>query len=486
MAINIADLAFAEWQKKAELERQKEILKARDYFDGTQLMPVLAEIKSLLGVSATSGVDLRMNIVRPIVNAVTERLALQTVQHDDKAVRAWADALYDANELNIRQDTVHRSAVNEGEAFVLVDWDTVTAAPRFLVHPRYVDPGSEWQAGQGGGDGFGCKVVYENNDPWQPIKYVAKRWREERDNGVAVLRMNRYYPDRIEKYIAATISGDLGWNQHQDEGDTSWPLPWVDANGAPLGIAAIPFTNPDERPEARDGWGPQDAVSMAFTDVVANGRISAFRIYKAFGFVPTTDGQPPKADGSNAMRIRPGAIYGHAGKTPSEAMFEAIEGADSRPFIDSLNAHINLAAIATDTPVTRFQQFGQLARAETQAEYNELLYAKVENRQARFGNSWARAFELARRLQNTYGTVKVGDTGPLWPSWKPARKRTVAEQAAESAAKKASGIPEETIWREVWGYTDADIAAMKLEESYKRRVEASAMSIAALGGVSQG
>ena len=67
---------------------------------------------------------------------------------------------------------VHKNAVRDGEAFLLVTWDAWGL--QLTPQARYIDP-------QAGGDGNGMQAIYPDGDPNQPMKYAAKRW--TRDGG---------------------------------------------------------------------------------------------------------------------------------------------------------------------------------------------------------------------------------------------------------------------------------------------------------------
>lgn len=498
--INPAELAFAAWQADEEKYRQREVVTARAYFEGALVVYATERIKNLLGLQASADVKLKLNIIRPIVNALVERMAvkgfLATVPTseagDDEAgsdaasaARAWAERVWKLNALDIKQDDIAINTANEGEAFVVVDWDDKKRRPRFTPHPRYTDPTiASTQAGDtrnpretGEGDGFGCKVFYENDDPNQDVVRASKRWREELGGGKARLRLTEYYPDRIEKY---QVEGPK-LTPIKDEGDAAWPLPWVDGAGVPLGVPVFHATAPDMRPGAIDAWGVQDAIVQAFIDLLAGNRIAAFRIFKAFGFYPTTDGLDPKADRSNWLNLEPGAIVGTRSKGPQEAAFEPIDGASPAAFLDTLDKLIYYAATTTDTPLSRFQMTGQVASESTQKEYKEPLLARILRLQARIGAMWSQAFSMALKLERLYGDASLAENATFEARWQPLEKRSIDDLQKEASAKKASGVPEEMIWREVWGYSEEQIAGMKQEESYLQRQALVAGALGAQG-----
>jgi hypothetical protein len=496
--VNPAELAFAAWQADEEKYRQREVVTARAYYEGALVVWATERIKNLLGLQASADVKMKVNIIRPIVNALVERMAVKGFRvtvptaeaGDDEgrsdaavAVRAWAERVWKLNAMDIKQDDIAIDTANEGEAFVIVDWDERNTRPRFTPHPRYTDPTvSSTQAGDGKnpretgeGDGFGCKVFYENDDPNQGVIRASKRWREELGAGKSRLRLTEYYPDRIEKYL---VEGPK-LTPIRDEGDATWPLSWVDGAGEPLGVPVFHATAPDTRPGAIDAWGVQDAIVQAFIDLLAGNRIAAFRIFKAFGFYPTTDGLDPKADRSNWLNLEPGAIIGTRMKGPNDAAFEPIDGASPAAFLDTLDKLIYYAATTTDTPLSRFQMTGQVASEATQKEYKEPLMARIMRLQARIGAMWSQAFTMALKLERLYGDSSLAENAIFETQWQPLEKRSIEDLGKEAAAKKASGVPEETIWREVWGYSEEQIAAMKREQSYMQRQAIAQMALGA-------
>lgn len=498
--INPAEMAFASWQAQEEQYRQREVVTARAYYEGALVVYVTERIRNLLGLQASADVKLKINIIRPIVNALVERMAVKgfrvtaptTAAGDDesasdaaKAARAWAEALWKVNLLDIKQDDIAINTANEGESFVIVDWDEEHGRPRFTPHPRYTDPTvSSSQAGDpknpretGEGDGFGCKVFYANDDPNQAVVRASKRWREELGAGKSRLRLTEYYPDHIEKYI---VEGPK-LTPIKDEGDETWPLKWEDAAGNPLGVPVFHATSLDMRPCAIDAWGAQDAILQAFIDLLAGNRIAAFRIFKAFGFFPTTDGMEPKSDRSNWMSLEPGAIVGTRAKGPQEAAFEPIDGASPAAFLDTLDKLIYYAATTTDTPLSRFQMTGQVASEATQKEYKEPLLARILRLQMRVGVMWSQAFGMALKLERLYGDGTLAENAIFETLWQPIEKRSIDDLSKEASAKKASGVPEETIWREVWGYSEEQIATMKQEDSYQQRQALVAGALGAQG-----
>ena len=268
--------------------------------------------------------------------------------------------------------------------------------------------------------------------------------------------MTIYEPAKVSKF---EYRG--GWIPYRDVGDKTWPIAWVDRAGKPLGIPVAHFKNPDLRPEALDAIPIQDAINKTLLDVLGAGDSTAFRIFTAFGFIPTTDGKAPEADGSNWMRIEPAAIIGTSAKGPQEASFDAIDGADLGPLLEALQQLLLYSAIVTRTPVTRFQVTGQVAAEGTLKQQNESLISKIKLRQTLFGNAWEDTLAIARRIQNAFGTeAALNEEEPFSAQWAEAETRNDLQVAQELQIKHDSlGVPLHQIWSE-FGYSEADIERM--------------------------
>ncbi len=469
--INAADLAFADFLADEEKTRQRAIVKARNYHFGEQFSFLTKRLKEFLDLQ-NDELTFRLNVCRPVVTAVTERLGVIGLdaigaaeeQSDGTFVNpqaAWAWELWQANRMDGKQDAVHEGATRDGEYFVIVDWDQDNARPRFTPQQRYTDAEVD-------GDGEGCRAFYANDDPNQELLYVAKRWTElfadESGRTKSRQRMTLYFPDRVEKYFLNRGA----WELFDGDGDGGI-VEWVDRAGKPLGIAAAHFKNKDLLPEAREAYSPQDGINKSYIDFLACMDTAGLRILYTLGFVPTDDGKPLAADQSNAMRVTAGMLVSTS-KSAQEAAFGAIEPTDPTKLLDAIDRQILYVAILTDTPVNRFTFTRQVAAEGTLKEQSEPLLAKVEKKQINLGNGWEDVFTLARKLSNARGVTSFDEAPRFQTQWKEIRARTTDEQKTEADAKKASGVPLEQIWREVWGYDEKTIAQMKQSDEFQARL----------------
>ena len=453
-------LSYIDTLEEADTEDQKNILRARRYYDGIQGTELTDRLEQFL--KKEPGAEFCLNICRTVVNAVNERLILTRLETSeeptneneiDKPIQAWAWTVWDFNKMDAKQYEVHVGALSERESFLIVDWNGPAKMPRLTLHQRYTSTAAD-------GDGDGVYMVYENDDPNQEPIAAVKQWTEniieDDKNTVIQRRRTVYYANRVERYYY----GDQGWAPYGEEGE-DWPIKWIDTTGKPLGIAVIPFINTGYRPEHWDAIPMQDAINKSLIDLIAAGDLSAFRIYYASGFVPTQDGKPLAADGSNRLKVEPSTII--ATSKPN-ATFKAIEGANPGPFIETIQSLILWVAAITDTPPTRFSTSKQVSAEGTLKQQSEPLMAKVRNRQTVFGNAWESAFNLAVKLANKYGTAGFDESVSFSAVWEvtEARETNLKE---ETEVKRLAGIPREQLWQEL-GYNEEQIATFKQSPEY--------------------
>jgi hypothetical protein len=458
------ELSYLDYLTTLEESRQKAVALARRYHEGDQEVYLTERAAEFLGLHGSAN-KFRLNTCQTVVGAILEKLLVAgfgTNEAEGESAtptqRSWAWDLWQANRMDALAADVHEWTLRDGEAFVIVDWDAVNGMPRLIPHPRFVDAGN-------GGDGYGVRMVYPDENASLPPLFACKQWTETivGGNGLRTSRMRRtlYFPERIERYY---YSG--GWKPYEDP-DQPWTAPWVTQDGKPLGIAAIHFKNRNLRCEAWDAIPLQDGINKSLIDLLATADQSAFRIFFAAGWIPTTDGKPPKADGTNLLPITPGSLLG----TPNaEGKLTAIEPANLDQLAGLVQKLIMWTAGATSTPLARFQITGQVASADTMKEGDQPLDAKIEQRQSLFGNAWEDVLGLARRLANTFGDANRDEAVEFSTNWFRTANLDDLEQ------KRKLGVPQEMIWSEM-GYSPEQIEAMKATDEYQAR---QAMSQAAL------
>lgn len=462
------EISILEWLQDEERARQKDVLRARRYQLGNQGTKLTTRMRQYL--HDTGDHPFRLNIVRSVVAAVVERLRVNGFQSGagataaDQAWGQWANDIWTADDMDVKQSDVHGAAVRDGEAFVLLDWDEAEQRVRFYPHQRYT-------ATDVGGDGYGVRVYYPNNDLNQQPEFAVKEWTQRgiNDSGriETVRRRTVYYPDRIMRYA----HGRGGWEPFTDDSG-AWPIPWTDTIGRPLGLPLAHFRNVDLKPEAWDVFPLQDALNKAMIDLLQSSDMAAFQTLFAFGWHATTDGRPLDSDSGNALIIEPGQIVSARGTGNVPPSIEAVEAADLSQLITMVKETIMWAAMVSDTPVARFVATGQIAAAETLKQQEGPLANKITMRQRLFGSGWENMMTIAARMQSRFGSPPAGTSGEeprIAVVWDDSDTLDVAARSEEWTTKLAIGVPMEQIWAEA-GYEPDEIAAFLDTPQHKARV----------------
>lgn len=422
---NLETLARLEHLSQERRAEQQALATLRRYYHGQH--PTLLSDRQREFLHQRGRFRFCLNYCRGVVDAVAERLRVVGFAAEDPATQAWLAKLWKLARLDALSQQLHLAAIRDGEAFLLADFDPQAGRPRFHFHPADDGTGGLW-------------MEYDNEGR---ALYAAKRWTIDRGSGAGRLRrLNLYYPDRIEKYLSLTEAPY--WQPYPGPGEP-FPLPWVDAEGAPLGIPALHFRNSLEGAfsELQDVIPLQDALNKTLIDLIAVADTNAFPLLVARGFEVPED-----------FSISPGALLQIPPSLDAETDFKALPGADLGSFIGVLEHLAMEIARVSATPLSRFQASGQVAAEGTLKQQEAGLIAKVERKQVIFGNAWEDAMALALRLQNCFGALPYDEAGPLETLWSPAAPRSEGEHLQMLLLKAQLGVPLPALLAEA-GYAGA-------------------------------
>lgn len=412
--VNMAVLPWLEALQQAQRQRQRLIRSARDYYNGDHPTLLTPRQREYLNIHA--GMNFCMNYCRLVVDAPVERLHVTGFRASVPATAAYLRQLWSAARLDATSQALHLAAVRDGEAYLMVDYDPVAERPRFSLN----------LADEGEG---GVTMIYDEQG--QP-RYAIKQWRLLLDKRPCH-RLNLYYPDRVEKYISSPSRPE--WQPFRLPGE-AFPLPWVDRQGAPLGIPLIPFHNRSQgtafgSSETQDIQPLQDALNKSFADLLSVVDSNAFPLLVAQGFTLGED-----------FHLAPGTLV----EVPARfdggtADLKLLPGANLQNFIAVLQHLVMEIARVSSTPLSRFQASGQVAAEGTLKQQEAGLIAKVEHKQLAFGNAWEDAMRLALRLENRFGLQRPDAQSSLETLWRPAAPRSEAEHLQSLLLKAQLGVP---------------------------------------------
>ena len=221
------------WMNKMIEDRRSDYDLTSRYYHGDHDVAITDRLKKFL----PPRLQFRDNFMNVVVDALSERLTVIGFDTDNEELGEWAWDLWRKNRMDYTQGVIHTSTIMMGDAYLLCDWDAARERPRWT----YQKPDM---------------ILPHYNEVDRAIDWVSKKWIQNphQRNDEPETRLNIYYPDRVEKYIAK--SGV--WRQYLDEGDEIWPIPWVDKAGAPIGIPMIHFRN---KPMGED-FGESEIINL--------------------------------------------------------------------------------------------------------------------------------------------------------------------------------------------------------------------------------
>jgi hypothetical protein len=431
-----------------ERKSQSKVILARRYYDGDHEVKLTDRQKKFLELHG-SDTQFNVNHCPTVIDAAVERLQVigfdvsdeREEEDSEKTVSGRLWKWWQLNRMDAVQTEAHRWALRDGEAFVLIAWDNQKGRPDWVLHPRYTAPTVK------GGTGYGVWMNYPNNDYLQPPEYAVKEWEEKDEKGNKVARRTVYYPDRIEKFIR----DDRRWKRHMDKGDGDvWPIPWLMPDGSPIGIPVAHLKAPSLKSILRDAIPLQDLLNKAWLDLIAGADTGAFRSLIMLGWMPTTDGKEPKADGSNLLKSAPGQIIGTP-KEKDKAGVEVIDPAPLTPLLELEERIVLRIASMTRTPLSRFNTTRQIAGAETLKQQDAPLLGRVRENMTLFGNGWEDLMILSLRMGAVFGGMSMDTETQINTVWEDAAIRDEKTFLEGQETKKGLGVDDETLWTEM-GY----------------------------------
>ncbi len=445
--------------------RCDDYLRYHRYYRGEQGVILLDRTRRYL---QRSGITFAENFCEPVVDVFAERLVVTGFTLEDKGgqqssedeqrqkdLAQWVDGVLQRNRLDAKQRTTHSTALVKGDAWVVVDYDNDKKLPRFTFNaPDKI------------------KASYSPDEPDQ-LEWVAKRWNSraisaaQNPNGQPIIRLNLYWPARLEKYYKIASDGTEGgqWEKWQDEGDNAWPVRWVDSVGQPLGIPLFHFRH---KPlgetygvsELRGVIPQQDELNKQIID------LCDILDYQAW---PTRWVSGVTGDG-DTLKAAPGELVKLANENAKAGQWPA---ADLNQVVATIDATIARIAHRSRTP-HHLLVGGKFPSGDALTADESGLIAKVEAAQVDFGQSWEDAFGLAIRLADMQGVLPVSLDLPnlvVQAQWKTAATRDELGEAQRLILLSQLGVSQRTLLTEA-GY-DAD------QEEENRGMEAETLAKAA-------
>lgn len=455
------------WVTDNQMRAQK-VATYREYVDGDFPEYLSTDAQNMQG-----GRVYNANYTDLIVQTMSDRLQLTGMTGQTDQATAWAAELMEWNRIDGLQTDIYDAAIRDGDTYLLVSFDNDDEKPTW-THELAFD-GVE-----------GMLVVHERTDK-SAIACAIKIWLITQKSYADTLRVNYYYPDRIERYIGKSAGGSA-LEPYTEDGQEA-VLPWKQSDGKPIGVPVIQFSN---RKRGNGGYGIselekaiplQDALNVALNSMVMAAQLGAYKIRYAVGTnfpMNTRPGStisvvPKDTNGVSKTSINDGEL-----KLLQAVRFGAFEEANLEPYIAEINfIEASMRAI-TATPDQ--EKLAENASGEARKQAEAPLIGKVQRFQVKAGNSWEDVMTLSASVQRAFGTNNPPESRRWDARWKSAEVRDDAAVVDNILKLRDYLTPTVVLERtsSVTGLTDAQIKAVVDEKeserltSFRRALQASA------------
>lgn len=449
----------------------------RDYYKGEHPVLLTQRQQEFLGKQLTEGeFAFNHNVIRSCVDTLRERLSVEGFTVNGQAAgddtpdaqlaallwQWWTDSGMAGQQIR-----VHRRALRDGLTYVMVDYDQENARPRFALHE--VDDGKEG-------------IVLHRDPSDENAVLFGSRYFFTFDllspGQTGVERKTVYLPGEIRKYKRnGRVVGQ--WEPVMDDGDLSWPLPWLDRRGKPVGVATVEFQNPGGS-EVEHVAGLQNALNKAWLDLLAAADANGFPIltmnYRDPQPQPVAVQDDDDLEDGDEFIVAPGRALEIFGGT-----IDRLEASDLGSLIDVVWNVVNAISGVTRTPHQFLRPFltADIPSGEALKQLESGLVARAKERQLLFGQAWAEAMKLALRVAWTFGDApeppKKLNIGVQWADPNTRMERTEAEIAG---LHKGLGVPDDAVWSRA-GYSPEQVAQFKKNAAAQRAAEIASIAAAA-------
>lgn len=420
------------------------------------------KLRELFGAQ---GKKFRVNYARTPVDVLLERTKIQGWTVKDATQQATIEQVWTDNELGIEAKDVSLKAYEYGDSYLIAwpeddDPDFPGGVSAYHHGPKHV------------------RVFYDEEKP-RKKRMGVHRWQVvgTEANGLpdgTWQRINIYYPDRVERWVSAepvltatglalTLRTDAEYRRYDGDGQPDT----IDNPYDTVPVFHFRTGRPYGRPEHADAYGPQYGINKlllslmgavdhavlpqryALTDSALEQNRPADQAWETvvgpdeLTTESTTDGLDP----NSTMESGPGNVWLLSGNNVRVGQFSA---ADSKNFIDPMEALVQQMADVTDLPANRYHRSGQQPSGDSQRMSEVPLNNKADDRHDQFGVTW---HEFAQFICDVHG---LGETDAQ-VNWAPPEHYSDKASWESAKLQREIGVPFEQIMRER-GYSSDTLA----------------------------
>lgn len=361
----------------AVLDRREVYEEAEAYYNGD--VPETFATARLRKAFRTTGDRSRLNYCRPIVDAVNDRLEIGTINGDTKVATETIRRVWNENDLGIEAQEIHRTALTNGDAYVVAWPNTDGSIDIALNSPQ------------------GMALVYDPENPRQKL-YAVKIWLA----GENQTRMNIYGPDKITKWST---------NSDQISEGTNWTrIDTVDNPWGEVPVFHFRTHRPFGRPEHKDAYDGQNAINKLFIThmftVDYQGAPQRYALAAAGadgGEIEDFAEGDTARENISALKNGPGEVWFMQGVSK----MGQFDPADPEVFWAPIKDTIRSVASLTSTPLHYFEKTGNIPSGNALRSAEAPLLKKVADREAAFGYAWRDLFRFILKVEGIKSDVEV-------------------------------------------------------------------------------
>ena len=438
--VNPVSESLMRWIQHQIDEKRADYELARRYYQGDHDTALTDRLKKFL----PPGVTFRDNYCNVVIEALAERLRIIGVGSNNDLISEWAWDLWQKNRTDYTQVVIHTETVMVGDSYLLCDWDAENERPRWTHQMAEM-------------------IVPHYSETTRKIDWASKKWLQYPHLGDdPETRLNIYYPDRVEKYVAR---GGV-WSPYMDTDDEIWPVPWVMSNGEPIGVPIIHFKN---KPLGEDFGTSEIDNIIPMQDLLNKTLIDLVMILDTLAFPQryTVDID----HNSSRLDIMPGSVTEFHTEMDAGGQVGQWEGANVDGPLKTIESFVQHIAGISRTPQHLFQLMGGAPSGESLKTAESGLVHKAKQRQVNFGNSWEDTLMMALRVQEAFGSkvANLADVS-LEMEWDDPETRNEQAHMEVLKSKAELGISKHQLWREM-GYSQEEIDQMDDDQLQERSAD---------------
>jgi hypothetical protein len=414
------------------LTRRDAYKHAESYYEGAQ--PEVFLDQRWYRLFKNPALDFRFNFSKTVVDSVLNRLEISQVLTTSEDAQNYIDQIWEQTDLKLDINEIHRNALVYGDCYAIV-WPDSNGT----LAIDYNSP-------------LTTAVVYDQENP-RIKSFAAKMWQITEADGRKTIKLNLYYPDRIEKYAGM---GELD-NLTPGNGSQFALIETVNNPWNEVPVFHFRTYKQYGKPEHADAFGPQDAINKLISThmltvdyqgapqryALSNGGVSA----ELDDFADDANAR----ENLGALKNGPGELWYLQGVT----QVGQFQPADPETFTKPVLEFVNAMAAITSTPTHYFVKGSYIPSGQALRVAEAPLFKKVLNRQLAFGSTWRDLFKFMFRIEGIVAEVEI--------KWHNPESIDSLENWDIAVRKRSVGMPVEQILLEL-GY-DPEIARQVAESS---------------------